>query len=525
MSSQPENRTTSPASFFGTQGFKAGVNGVLAEIQTMYRQDDIPWIIGYSGGKDSTAVLQLVVLALRGLAQAERTKPVFVISTDTMVENPIVAGWVKSSLKRLDDLAEAEDLKLKPFRLTPEINGTYWVNLIGRGYPAPRPKFRWCTERLKIDPVTEFIGSVVKNHREAIIVLGTRKAESAARAQVMSRLDKRANRDRLRPHDALPNASVYSPIEAWSNDDVWMFLMQVPNPWGHSNEDLLTMYRGATADGECPLVVDGSTPSCGDSRFGCWVCTMVDKDRSMMAMIKNDQEKEWMQPLLDLRDELIPRDDEGFPADRHLRDFRRMGGFVSLMDNKDEIIPGPYTQAVREQWLSKLLSAQRHIAEAAPPEMRDIELISLDELRAIRRIWITDKHEIEDNLPVIFESVMGLPFPDEQFAEDLPIGREEIAILKEVCGVDDLHFELTRQLLSVERQHRGLVRRAGLFDELDRAFQRNFYTDAEDATERAVEQRNRLRRAMREIDPEPYLQPADGEPVLPDLDASELSPS
>lgn len=519
--SQPDSRSPARASFFGEHGFKAGVKSVLEEIKAMYRQDDIPWIIGYSGGKDSTAVLQLIVLALRELSPAERTKWVYVISTDTMVENPIVAGWVKSSLQRLGILGQTEELNLEAHRLMPAVDNSFWVNLIGRGYPAPRPKFRWCTERLKIDPVTEFIGKVVKNHREAIIVLGTRKAESAARAQVMNRLDKRSNRDRLRPHDALPNASVYSPIESWSNDDVWMFLMQVQNPWGHSNEDLMSMYRGATADGECPLVVDGSTPSCGDSRFGCWVCTMVDKDRSMMAMIQNDQEKEWMLPLLKLRDELIPRDEEGFAADRHLRDFRRMGGAVTLMAN-GEPIPGPYTQAVRETWLRKLLAAQRSIADAAPPDMQDLELISIDEMRAIRRLWINEKHEIEDNLPMIYESVMGQPFPDEHFAEDLPIGREEIALLKEICGEDELHFQLTRQLLSVERQHRSLTRRSGLFDELGRAFQRSFYIDAEDATDRAREQRARLERAMRELDPEPYMQLAESEPMLPLDDTSEL---
>ena len=58
------------------------------------------------------------------------------------------------------------------------------------------------------------------------------------------------------------------------------------------------MYQGATSGGECPLVVDTSTPSCGTSRFGCWVCTLVDQDRSMEAMIANDEEKVWMTPLV-----------------------------------------------------------------------------------------------------------------------------------------------------------------------------------------------------------------------------------
>jgi len=96
------------------------------------------------------------------------------------------------------------------------------------------------------------------------------------------------------------------------------------------------MYQGASADGECPLVVDTSTPSCGDSRFGCWVCTLVEEDKSMRAMIQNDEDKEWMLPLLKLRNKLDA------PNDREIRDFRRMSGLVQIFHN--DPIPGPYTQ-------------------------------------------------------------------------------------------------------------------------------------------------------------------------------------
>ena len=162
-----------------------------------------------------------------------------------------------------------------------ESQGTFWVNLLGKGYPAPTQSFRWCTERLKIKPSNAFIRRVVRRHGEAILVLGIRKAESAARAKVMEKHEGKRIRDRLSPNASLPNSLIYSPVEDWSNDDVWLFLMQKANPWGYENQDLLTMYQGASADGECPLVVDTSTPSCGDSRFGCWTCTLVEKDKSM----------------------------------------------------------------------------------------------------------------------------------------------------------------------------------------------------------------------------------------------------
>ena len=83
------------------------------------------------------------------------------------------------------------------------------------------------------------------------------------------------------------------------------------------------MYKGATADGECPMMVEAGLPSCGKSRFGCWVCTMVEQDKSMAAMIANDSEKEWMTPLLEFRNEIGDND-----KDWERRDFRRMGGYL-----------------------------------------------------------------------------------------------------------------------------------------------------------------------------------------------------
>ena len=243
---------------------------------------------------------------------------------------------------------------------------------------------------------------MVRQSGEAIVVLGTRKAESTKRAAVMERLERQRVRECLSPNDSLPNSFVYSPIENWSNDDVWLFLMQLPNRWGYDNKDLLTMYQGASPDGECPLVVDTSTPSCGDSRFGCWVCTLVDKDKSMQAMIQNDDEKEWMLPLLELRNAL------DVPDDRPLRDFRRMRGGVQLFH--DRPIPGPYLQKTREDWLHRVLTAQTWVRRNGPEYVRDIQLITLDELQEIRRIWVVDKHEVEDSLPGIYEAATGEPY-------------------------------------------------------------------------------------------------------------------
>jgi DNA sulfur modification protein DndC len=462
---------------FDELGYQATIDELKREIVSLYMGDSIPWVIGYSGGKDSTAVLQLVWLALLDIPPSDRTKPVHVISTDTMVENPVVAAWVANSLKEINRAATLDELPLTAHRLTPRLEDSFWVNLIGKGYPAPRPMFRWCTERLKIRPSNQFIKDLVKVNGEAILILGTRKAESSARASRMKALEEKRVRDRLSPNLSLPNSLVFSPIEDWSNDDVWLFLMQQKNPWGYNNHELLAMYRGASEDNECPLVVDTSTPSCGDSRFGCWVCTMVEQDKSMAAMIQNDEEKSWMTPLLQLRDAL------DVANDRHLRDFRRMDGRVQLFH--DSTVPGPYTQTARTDWLRKLLSAQMQIRATGPKEVRDIELITVDELREIRRIWLEEKHEFEDVLPEVYASEVGEPFPIAGHEDRRVLGAEELRLLRDLTPDEPLLFEMLRSLVDVEWRFQTMSRRSGLYDELEKVIRKSFYENEADAIDRA----------------------------------------
>ncbi|MEG3858379.1 DNA phosphorothioation system sulfurtransferase DndC [Microcoleus sp. herbarium12] len=454
------------------------------EIKDLYCLDDIPWVVGYSGGKDSTTVVQLIWYAIAELPPEKRTKKIYVITTDTLVENPIVSTWVRHSLKQMKSAAIEQDLPIEPHLLYPDIKDTFWVNLMGKGYPAPRNGFRWCTERLKILPSNRFVRDVVRINGEVILILGTRKAESIKRAASMEkheigRMSEHLNdssssiKSLLYQSPSLPNSLIYSPIEDWRTDEVWIYLNQWANPWKNSNKDLFTMYRGATADNECPLVVDTSTPSCGSSRFGCWVCTMVNQDKSMQAMIQNDEEKEWMQPLLDIRNELDIKDD------RPKRDFRRIYGRVELFernmgDDKTSVepIPGPYTKFWREHWLRRVLEAQTHIRKTAPLEMRDITLITPEELSEIRRIWLEQKHEFDDSLPRIYEEVTGEPFADSRpAAERKLLGSDEWTAIAEICSEDEMHLELMAKLLDTERQYYTKPRRTGIYADLDKCFE------------------------------------------------------
>jgi DNA sulfur modification protein DndC len=447
------------------------IQALTTEIQELYCLDEIPWVVGYSGGKDSTAILQLVWNAIAQLPPEKRTKLIHVITTDTGVENPYVSAWVRISHKHIELAAKEQKMPMKPHVLEPEIADTYWVGLIGKGYPAPRHKFRWCTGRLKINPSNRFIRDVVRSSGEAIVVLGIRKAESSRRAATMKKLEEKRVRERLSPNASLPNSLVYSPIEDWRTDEVWLYLMQWENPWGHSNKDLFSMYRESTEDNECPLVVDTSTPSCGSSRFGCWVCTLVERDKSLNAMIQNNDEKEWLQPIVDFRREL------DIVNDREKRDFRRLRGEVQLFERNIEgetsvePIPGPYTKYWREYWLRKLLTAQKEMRENAPENMRDITLISQAELSEIRRIWLEEKHEFDDSVPRIYEEVTGEVFKDPRPGADQSIlGSDEWGVLEEICEGDGMHLELMARLLDTERQFKKKTRRVGIYESLEKCF-------------------------------------------------------
>jgi DNA sulfur modification protein DndC len=148
-------------------------------------------------------------------------------------------------------------------------------------------------------------------------------------------------------------------------------------------------------------------------------------------------------------------------------------------------VPGPYTQQSRETWLTKLLSAQNYIRNKGPTEVRGIELISLEELQEIRRIWVVDKHELEDSLPRIYRETTGEKYPGRPLDDNLVLGEMEMRALEEICGGDRLHYELTRELLSLTRQQRTTARRAGLFEQMEKSFARHYYDDREDALSRA----------------------------------------
>ena len=332
-----------------------------------------PWIVTFSGGKDSTLVAHLVFDMLLSLPPMLRTRQVFFISNDTLVESPLVVKHMRQSLAEILRAAEIFRLPVSGEITVPKLQDTFWTLLIGKGYPTPNRSMRWCTDRLKIQPTSGYILQKVNENGKAIIVLGVRKDESATRKASIESHQNLENSN-LTPHSDLKNALVYRPIADLSTDDVWEFLAANDPPWGGAHSDLIKLYREA-AGGECPIVLSQEeAPGCGtnSSRFGCWTCTVVNKDRSLQGFV--DAGKTEFTPLIEYRDWLV--DIRNKPE---YRQAERRNGKLTFKSGKH--IPGPFTIKARQEMLAKLLDVQAAFGE---------ELISQDEIDLIKQIWTED---------------------------------------------------------------------------------------------------------------------------------------
>ncbi len=443
---------------------------IYDEIGEVYLANKLPWVVGWSGGKDSTATLQLIWYALSRLPAEKLTKQVYVVASDTLVEAPAIVKRIYQSIDRMNEAAMAAKLPITAHIVTPEVDESFWVNLIGRGYPAPYQRFRWCTERMKIKPNNRFILKKVTEYGEAIVALGVRKAESFTREQSIN-LHKITG-SRLSSHSMLPGAYIYTPIEDFTVKDVWDYLLLEPNPWGVDNMNLRELYE--SADGECPLVIDTLTPSCGNTRFGCWVCTVVNKDKSMEAMIESGEE--WMRPMLEFRNALAETQD---PTNKlKIRSLIRRNGQVWIKEGK--LIPGPFEfeeetiaedqEEFRKSLLRFLLRTQNEVRElSGNPEM---QLITEAEIHAIRRIWRTEEDDWEDVLPQIYREETG---EDLDWVQDDTgiFGVLEEKMLAEICE-GRTSKKLVKKLLGVEQSYYGMRRRYKIYDKFEAAFKRDY---------------------------------------------------
>ena len=406
---------------------------IKEEMRMVYLHDQRPWMIGYSGGKDSTLMCQLVFEMIEDLPAHMRTKKVYIVTSDTMVENPIVKAYMHKMNKAINKANEERQLNIEAHMLYPEVHNTFWSLVIGLGYPTPEPPgFRWCTDRLKINPSNAFTYNTIKKDGEIVILLGVRKAESSARSRSIS--SREIEGKLLTPHDQIAKAYVYSPLSNVRNENVWEYLLAGDgmSPWGTDNKYLYSLYQGENLGEEDSVVGQVNKDNMkvtGNSRFGCWICTMVKEDKSLKNFIDHGATE--LIPLRDFRNWLVE-----LRSDRKARDYRRRNGSVYLMSN-GEFGRGPFTMEARQEILRRLLKLEVETG---------FELITIPELKAIDKMWEDEGDLSRRALVEIYYEVKGKRLPWDQYRQ-AKYSEADIALIKGLCEKHDVPFDLMSKLM------------------------------------------------------------------------------
>ena len=379
---------------------------------------------------------------------------VYVVCNDTLVENPIITSYVDDVLKTIERAAVDSGLPIFVKKTTPKLEETFWINVIGKGYPVPNNSFRWCTDKLKIRPTSSFLHEQIDEKGDAIVLLGTRYKESASRERSMRKHE--VKNQRLSPHNVSANTMTYAPIKELFLEEVWYLINAFPSPWGFDNSILFKIYSDASADDyECPTVVTTKEhKSCGQSRFGCWTCTVVKKDKSMTSLINNG--KTWLYPLLNFRNDL--------QNERNISENRlgkRRNGQNAV--NEEGMNQGSYSPEYRYSVLKRLLEAQKEVQKEKP----NLNLITHQELIAIQVLWNRDLI-FNKNISELYREVYGRNAVAGNFRS---IGVLEKRIVSEECDNDIKMVGLIENLLSVQETKSLLISNHGLNNDLEKVIE------------------------------------------------------
>jgi DNA sulfur modification protein DndC len=340
------------------------IERVVQEVCQVLSEWRGPVIVAYSGGKDSSAVVKLVVNAL--LAKPELSSKITIIYCDTKVENPILDEFTKRTLKALKAELAALGLGVGVRILCPALHQRYFVRVIGRGYPPPTSFFRWCTKDLRIRPVQAFIR---KMGEQSLVLVGTRRGESAQRDRVLERAGGGMKQGPVfqKQMDGGLQTVLYLPIVTFGVQEVWEALAELSVPRSIDIHELAELYR--YGGGECPMVRETKDQPCASARFGCWVCTVVRRDKSAENLLK-----------------------AGFDDLRAFYDFR---GWLSQIRNEPkrrcnrrrngQLAPGPFTLKTRRMMLRRVRKLEKQVGKT---------LISRVEERAIRSLWEIDRSSV-----------------------------------------------------------------------------------------------------------------------------------
>lgn len=324
--------------------------------QEISKSCDREWVIGFSGGKDSTAALKIFLQGAR-LCDKKDVR-VTVIYCDTGVENPELDFFAKRTLARLALELPKEFPNATVKLLQAPIKERFFVRIIGRGYAPPSNRFRWCTKGLRIRPVERYLSTTDSG---AAVVLGLRFGESIQRDRSLRVGENESLLWQKQREGA--RRDLFLPVIDFDLEWIWAATQAIPYPLSIDAFALEDLYRGASE--ECPMVRSPLSPPCASGRFGCWTCTVVRRDKSAENMIR--QGRVGLQPYLDFRN--------------WLQDFRSAEGMRWSVRRNGAPGPGPFAVRARE-----VIKREVELLEAVV----DREILSHQEIHAIHDLWAED---------------------------------------------------------------------------------------------------------------------------------------
>ena len=439
---------------------------VLDDMKTLYLQDSRPWIIGLSGGKDSTCITQLVYSMLLELPPDKRHKRVYVLSADVMVESPHADYRRKHICGLIEKQVEIDKIPLSVETLRPILTDTFWVNLIGRGYPSPNRWFRWCTDRMKIRPMNRFVYSQIKENGEVIMVLGIRKSESVNRKRAIERYE--ISGTKLSQHSEIKGALVYAPISDWDDiEDVREFLRSTPSPWQDDNNKFLHEYY-SRGESDTEFITDKESQSAGATRMGCWTCTVVPRDHSLEWYIKEGQT--WLEPLVEYRNWIHEiRDGPNYREEARKGEKKKkiyadiLGKEFTGLERYGHKVYGPFTMQTRHEMLERLLMLTKNNAELKY-ELDSLEytLITPEEIQAIVQLWIYEGDSIQEIRNLFSRCEMDAPYISNLFLE-----KDAEVVLNDICSLHEIPTEVIHKMIIAENDRSHLARRYGVYNKLE----------------------------------------------------------
>jgi len=321
------------------------------------------WAIAYSGGKDSSATVTVVVRLIES-GDVPRPETLTVLYADTRQEIPPLHFSAMTMLDRLSQRG------IKTQVVLPELDDRYFVYMFGRGVPPPNNKtLRWCTPQIKVEPMIKALKALRDEHGEKFLMLaGVRVGESATRDQRIAlscgRNGAECGQGWFQKSTPDSVADTLAPLLHWRVCHVWDWLMFEAPAFGFPTNLVAEIYGGEEAQEM-------------NARTGCIGCPLAEKDTALDYVISLPQWA-YLAPLKHLH-----------PLYRELRQFkfrlqkfgeRNSDGLLSSNPNRK----GPLTMDARRYGLSTVLSVQDKVNAAARAQGRpEIDLINAKELERI----------------------------------------------------------------------------------------------------------------------------------------------